>query len=99
MAVGKRTARRRVASSSVMVRLDAESKSQLVKAAQLRRVSLSDYIRVVTVPQARREIKSADEDTISLTPAEQLAFWTALAEPARLTKRQRQLGRLMRGDE
>ncbi len=34
-----------------MVRLDEDSKACLVQAAELRRVSLSDYVRTVTVAQ------------------------------------------------
>jgi uncharacterized protein (DUF1778 family) len=81
-----------------MVRLDKESKACLSKAAELRRISVSDYVREVTVAQARREVAAAAEQTIALTPAEQLAFWQALSETPRLTKAQRDLGRIMRGE-
>lgn len=40
--------------SPLMVRLDAESKQALTDAAELRRISISDYVRTVTVAQARR---------------------------------------------
>jgi uncharacterized protein (DUF1778 family) len=85
-------------SSPLMVRLDEESKAYLVKAAKLRRISVSDYVRTVTVPQAQKEVLAAREQTISLTPEEQLAFWNALNEPPRLTEAQRQLGAVMRGE-
>jgi uncharacterized protein (DUF1778 family) len=88
---GKRTP------SPLMVRLDDESKQFLTKAAQLRRVSVSDYVRTITVAQARREVLAAREQTISLTPEEQLAFWNALNETPKLTAAQRELGRIMRG--
>ena len=39
--------------SPLMVRLDKESKQCLAEAANLRHVSVSDYVRTVTVPQAR----------------------------------------------
>jgi uncharacterized protein (DUF1778 family) len=81
-----------------MVRLDEESKTFLTKAAKLRGVSVSDYVREVTVGQARREVLAAREQTIALTAEEQLAFWNALNEPARLTEAQRRLGKLMRGE-
>ena len=84
--------------SSLMVRLDAMSKTVLKEAADLRRISVSDYVRDVTLSQARREVESARHQVISLTPAEQLAFWQALQQTPPLTSRQRQLGRLMRGD-
>jgi uncharacterized protein (DUF1778 family) len=82
-----------------MVRLDDESKECLARAAKLRGISLSDYVRAVTVPQARREVDAARERTLALTPEEQLAFWKALAEPPKLTEAQRRLGSLMRGEE
>jgi uncharacterized protein (DUF1778 family) len=84
-------------SSTLMVRLDAESKQALAAAAGLRRISVSDYVRTVTVPQARREAASARDNTITLTPSEQLAFWQALQSPRVLTPAQRRLGAMMRG--
>lgn len=85
--------------SPLMVRMDEESKSYLAQAAQLRRISVSDYVRTVTVAQARREVLAAREQTISLTPEEQLAFWNALSETPPLTKAQQRLGEIMRGQE
>jgi uncharacterized protein (DUF1778 family) len=82
-----------------MVRLDAESKTVLSAAAALRRISVSDYVRTVTVAQARRELSAARQATIRLSPDEQLAFWTALHRPADLTPAQRRLGALMRGEK
>ena len=64
-------------SSPLMVRLDDESKAYLVQAAKLRRMSVSDYVRTVTVPQAQKEVHAAREQTISLTAEEQLAFWNS----------------------
>ena len=84
--------------SPLMVRLDAESKQALVKAAELRKISLSDYVRTVTVAQARREVASAQEQTIQMTPSEQLAFWQALQAPPELTPAQKRLALLMRGE-
>jgi uncharacterized protein (DUF1778 family) len=84
--------------SPLMVRLDAKSKQALSRAAELRGISVSDYVRTVTVAQARREAEAAEEQVIRLTPAEQLAFWTALQEIPTLTPAQRDLGKLMRGE-
>ncbi len=81
-----------------MVRLDAESKACLARAAELRRISVSDYIRIVTLAQARREVDSAREQTIRLSPDEQIAFWNALQQTPRLTAAQRRLSAVMRGD-
>ncbi len=86
------------AASPLMVRLDAESKQCLAAAAELRHVSVSDYVRAVTVPQARREVRAAREQVVALTPEEQVAFWNALQEPPKLTAAQRRLGAIMRGE-
>ena len=47
--------------SPLMVRLDEQSKHCLTEAAGLRHISVSDYVRTVTVPQAKREIQAAQE--------------------------------------
>ena len=86
-------------SNQLMVRLDEDSKSYVTKAAELRRVSISDYVRMVTVAQARREVDQAEQNTIALTPGEQLEFWSALNATPQLTPLQRDLGRAMRGEE
>ena len=83
--------------SPLMVRLDSESKQALTDAAELRRISVSDYVRTVTVAQARREVASAREQTVLLSPDEQLAFWRALQAPPKLTPAQKRLSAIMRG--
>ncbi len=83
---------------SLMVRLDDESKACLAQAAKLRGLSLSEYVRAVTLPQARREVVASREQTLALTREEQLEFWTALAAVPSLTEPQKRLGALMRGE-
>jgi len=78
-------------------RLDAESKQALTAAAELRRISISDYVRTVTVAQAHRDVASARDQTILLSPDEQLAFWQALHAPTKLAPAQKRLGAIMRG--
>jgi uncharacterized protein (DUF1778 family) len=85
-------------SRSLVVRLDEESKGFLKRAAELRRISVSDYVRQVTVAQARREVRAAEEHIITLSPEDQLAFWKALNEPVQLTEAQKRLGAIMRGE-
>jgi uncharacterized protein (DUF1778 family) len=85
-------------STTLMVRLDKDSKEALVQAAQLRRISVSDYVRDITVAQARKEVLAAAQQTLALTPEEQLAFWNALAQATKLTNPQKELGRVMRGE-
>jgi uncharacterized protein (DUF1778 family) len=85
------------AASPLMVRLDEESKRCLADAAGLRGISVSDYVRTVTVSQAQREVRAAGEQTIAMTPDEQLRFWNALDQTPKLTPAQRRLGAIMRG--
>jgi len=84
-------------SCSLMVRMDEESKALLAAAADLRRVSVSDYVRSVMVEQARRELASAESQTIAMTPDEQLQFWNALSKAPKMTTAQENLSRIMRG--
>jgi len=84
---------------SLMVRLDEESKTFLSQAAKLRGMSLSDYVRTITVPQARREVLAARDQSLAMTAAEQLEFWNALAGPPKLTDSQKRLGAIMRGEK
>ena len=83
--------------SPLMVRLDEESKQCLAQAADLRNISVSDYVRTVTIPQARREVRAARQQVITLTSDEQLSFWTLNKSP-KLTAAQRRLGSVMRGE-
>jgi uncharacterized protein (DUF1778 family) len=83
---------------NLMVRVDRTSKGIIAKAARLRGVSASDYVRTVVVSEARREVKEFQSQTVTLSPKDQLAFWQALNAAAPLTRRQRELGRLMRGE-
>lgn len=84
--------------SPLMIRLDAESRAFIVQAAKLRRISVSDYVREVMVPQARREVLAAREHVVCMRPEEQLAFWNALNRVPILTDAQRRLGAAMRGE-
>ena len=55
----------------LMVRLDSASKAVLSRAAKLRQISVSDYVRQITLSQARKEINAARGRTIALTPDEE----------------------------
>ena len=83
--------------ANLMLRMDQTSKKVLTRAATLRGVTTSDYVRQVVLTQARQELEEARTRTISLSADEQRAFWEALQAPVRLTKAQRQLSRVMRG--
>ncbi|ELP30164.1 hypothetical protein RBSWK_05922 [Rhodopirellula baltica SWK14] len=81
-----------------MVRFVEQSKAKLVAAAELRRISVSDYVRSVVVGQAERELAAAEPHTIAMTPDEQLEFWNAISKPPKLTKAQKDLGAMTQGD-
>jgi uncharacterized protein (DUF1778 family) len=80
-----------------MVRLDPLSQAILTRAAKLRGLSVSNYVRQVTIAQAFREVLADRGQTIILSPEEQLSFWQALDDPGTLTPAQRRLGKLMGG--
>ena len=81
-----------------MVRLDEQSKALLQAAAELRQISVSDYVRSIMVQQATRELAAAKSQTIAMTEDEQREFWKALTNPPKLTKSQKELGKMMRGE-
>ncbi|MBI2897872.1 MAG: DUF1778 domain-containing protein [Deltaproteobacteria bacterium] len=83
---------------NLMVRVDRGTKDVITRAARLRGVSASDYVRSVVLSQARRDVEEARTRTIVLDPEQQLAFWLALSQPESPTVRQRKLGRVMRGE-
>ncbi len=87
------------APSKLVVELDEESNNVLARAAKLRHISVSDYVREVAVAQARKEVVAAEGQLISLSPEEQLAFWCALNRTPKLTPAQKRLGSLMKGEE
>jgi hypothetical protein len=53
---------------------------------------------MVRLDAASKEVVATAGRTIVLTPDEQLAFWTALTAPVKLTAAQKKLGKLMRGE-
>lgn len=88
----------RTSPSPLMVRLDEESKTLLAQAAALRKVSVSDYVRMIMLTQAQREVTAARDQTIALSPEEQLSFWNSLQAPVKLTPAQKKLRNTMRGE-
>jgi len=85
------------AQTTLQARLDPESKNLIEEAARLRHVGLSDYIRLVLVPTARKEVLEAKQQVLHLTATEQEKFWEALRSPAKPTKAQKKLASLMKG--
>lgn len=99
---GTRTAKRPRAKSETValsVRLDDKSQAIVARAAELRRVSVSDYVGAIAVAHARQEVEASRRQVISLSPTEQLAFWNALNAPIRITPNQKRLAAVMRGEK
>ena len=86
------------ATTTLQARLDPKIKQAVEEAAKLRNVGLSDYIRLVLVPTAKREVEQAKHQVLQMTADEQERFWLALEAPAKPTKAQRKLAKIMRGD-
>ena len=97
-AIASKPLKKKAGTRTLIVRLDKKSKALLVKAAELRGTSVSDFVRFVTCEQARREVYGAKNNVIVMTPDEQLAFWNALNETPVLTESQKRLGATMRGE-
>jgi uncharacterized protein (DUF1778 family) len=94
----RRRKKKAAASRPLRVNLDGESRSYLTRAAGLRRISVGEYVRLVAVTQARQGVESACQESIALSPGEQLAFWNALNQPVQLTEAQKRLDALIRSD-
>jgi uncharacterized protein (DUF1778 family) len=84
--------------TTLQARLDPKSKQIVAQAAKLRNIGLSDYIRLILVPTAKKEVEQAKNQVLQLTAEEQERFWMALQAPAKLTKSQRKLSKIMQGD-
>ena len=83
----------------LQARMKPENKEIIVQAAKLRDIPTSDYIRVVLLEHARKEVQNANNEVLQLTADEQLIFWNALESDNKpLTNSQIELGQLMRGE-
>ena len=82
----------------LQARMRPENKSIIVKAAKLRAIPTSDYMRSVLLEHARKEVQNAENEVLQLTADEQLKFWGALDSSESLTESQVDLGKLMRGE-
>ena len=82
--------------ASLLIRCDTGTKRVLERAAGLRGLSLSDYVRSRVVPLAKQDVEEADTGVLRLPREAQIAFWKALQNPPALTDAQRELGRRVR---
>jgi len=57
-------------STTLQARLDPKSKRAVVQAAKLRHVGLSDYVRLVLVSTAKKEVEQAKNQVLQMTADE-----------------------------
>ncbi len=81
---------------SLLVRVDRRSKALLRKAAEVRGLTVSDYVRSRIVPLARQDVLEADTGVLRLDRESQIALWRALQNPPAPTRAQRSLGKLIK---
>ena len=82
----------------LQARIDKKNKDLVVKAAKLRSMPTSDYVRSIVIEQARKEVDCAEKEVLQLTADEQLSFWKALDHDSSLIEKEIELGQLMRGE-
>ena len=104
MAKPKKTAgvatgvRRRAApkKANLLVRLETGSKRVVQRAAGLRGLTLSDYVRSRILALAQQDVDEAETGVLKLPRDAQMVFWQALQHPPAPTEAQRALGKLIR---
>jgi uncharacterized protein (DUF1778 family) len=82
--------------ANLLVRFNRSAKSLVKQAADLRGLSISDYVRSRIVPLAKQDVDEAATGILRLPKEAQIAFWQALQHPPALTPAQRALGKLVR---
>jgi uncharacterized protein (DUF1778 family) len=90
---GARTHAKRV---NLLVRFDPAGKTLVKRAAAIRGLTVSDYVRSRIVSLARQDVEEADTGVLRLSREDQIAFWQALQNPPPPTEAQRRLGALVR---
>jgi len=79
------------ATAIFQARLEPASKFIIKKAADLRGISQTDYLKAVLLPFAKREIAESGKGGLVLSENEQIEFWEALNQPVKLTESQKAL--------
>ena len=93
---GSRTPRGASRDENLLVRFDSAGKSLVKRAAAIRGLSVSDYVRSRITTLARQDVEEADTGVLRLPREDQIAFWQALQNPPPPTDVQRELGALVR---
>ena len=82
--------------ANLLVRFDRGAKAMVQRAASLRGLNVSDYVRSRILPLAKQDLDEANTGVLRLPREAQIAFWQALQQLPAPTRRQRKLGRLVR---
>ena len=77
--------------SFFQARLDPEEKGLIVKAAKLRGISQTDYLKAILIPFAKQELSDAEQGGVKLSKDEQELFWKALNKRVVLGKKQKEM--------
>ena len=80
----------------MLVRFDREAKSLVQRAATVRGLTDSDYVRTRVLPLAQQDVEESKTGVLPLTKEDQIVFWQALQHPPTPTRPQRALGKLVR---
>lgn len=95
-AKSKRGSRASRKQANLLVRFDSSGKALIRRAAAVRGLSVSDYVRTRILPLARQDVEEAESGVLRLSREDQIAFWQALQNPPPPTEAQRRLGELIR---
>jgi len=82
--------------ANLLVRFDPVGKTLIKRAAAIRGLTVSDYVRSRIISLARQDVEEADTGVLRLPREAQIAFWQALQNPPPPTEAQRRLGALVR---
>ncbi len=82
--------------ANVLVRFDSAGKALVKRAAAVRGLNVSDYVRTRIIAMAQQDVVEADTGVLRLPREAQIAFWQALQAPLAPTETQRELGALVR---
>ena len=82
--------------TTLLVRCDRSTKELIRKAAEVRGLSMSDYMRMQVKASAARDVLEAETGILKLAKEDQIAFWQLLQRPAKPTEAQKKLGHLVR---
>lgn len=82
--------------ANLLVRFDSAGKTLVKRAAAVRGLNVSDYVRSRIIVLAQQDVEEAETGVLRLPREDQIAFWQALQNPPPPTEAQLRLGALVR---